>query len=101
MPIAGILGVRDWRQHRGIGLEHIAESTKLSVRLLRAIEDGEFEKLPGGIYNTNYIRQYANAIGFDEQDLLSYYRQSYLKQEIAQEKQNPPSGKMTGPIFQH
>ncbi len=32
-------------------------------------------RLPGGIYNTNYIRQYAQAIGFDETDLLAYYNE--------------------------
>jgi cytoskeletal protein RodZ len=54
-------------------LEEIAAVTKISVRSLRAIECGEFKKLPGGIYNTNYIRQYAQAIDFDESELLNYY----------------------------
>lgn len=70
----GILGVRIWRQERGISLETIAASTKLSVRHLEAIESGDFNRLPGGIYNTNYIKQYARAIEFDEGDLLAYYR---------------------------
>jgi cytoskeletal protein RodZ len=71
-----ILGLRDWRRKKGIGLETIAEATKLSVRVLEAIECGDFRKLPGGIYNTNYIRQYARAIGFDEGTLLAYYYNS-------------------------
>ena len=53
--------------------ESIAQNTKLSVRHLQAIESGDFRKLPGGIYNTNYIRQYARAIGFDEAKLLGFY----------------------------
>ena len=61
------------RQTRGISLEQIASDTKISVRSLRAIEEGEFKKLPGGIYNTSYIRQYARAIDFDETELLAYY----------------------------
>lgn len=74
MAEAGILGVRSWRQTKGISLESIAASTKLSTRQLDAIENGDFNRLPGGIYNTSYIRQYARAIGFDEGDLLAYYR---------------------------
>src|SRR5579863_5276857 len=70
----GILGVKNWRQKRGISLETIAASTKLSVRQLEAIEAGDFSRLPGGIYNTNYIKQYARAIEFDETDLLAFYR---------------------------
>jgi hypothetical protein len=30
--------------------------------------------LPGGIYNTSYIRQDAKAIDFDEAELLAFYR---------------------------
>src|ERR1700744_6595412 len=70
----GILGVMPWRQHNCISLEAIAASTKLSVRQLEAIESGDFSRLPGGIYNTSYIRQYARAIEFDEADLLDFYR---------------------------
>ncbi len=68
-----ILGVKTWRTDRGISLESIADSTKISVRQLEAIESGDFKKLPGGIYNTNYIRQYARAIDFSEANLLAYY----------------------------
>lgn len=67
------LGVASIRRKRGISLQQIAESTKISVRSLEAIERGDFRKLPGGIYNTNYIRQYARAIHYDEQALLAFY----------------------------
>jgi cytoskeletal protein RodZ len=76
MAETGILGVRSWRQQKGISLESIAASTRLSVRQLAAIEDGDFERLPGGIYNTSYIRQYAQAIGFDQAHLLAYYTEA-------------------------
>lgn len=69
-----ILGLREWREERGISLETVAVSTKLSVTILCAIECGQFTRLPGGIYNTNYIRQYSRAIGFPEDELLSAYR---------------------------
>jgi len=69
-----ILGLASIRRNRGVSLEQIAESTKLSVRFLEAIEHGDFRKLPGGIYNTNYIRQYARAIDYDEAALLAFYR---------------------------
>ena len=61
------------RRTKGISLEEIAERTKISLRFLRAIEAEEFEKLPGGIFATSYLRQYAEAIGFDESELLAHY----------------------------
>ena len=68
-----ILGLASIRRNRGLSLEQISQTTKISVRALQAIEEGEFKKLPGGIYNTSYIRQYAQAIEFDESEILAYY----------------------------
>ena len=68
-----VLGLATIRRNRGISLEQIAASTKISVRSLEAIERGEFRKLPGGIYNTSYIRQYARAIDYDESAILAVY----------------------------
>jgi hypothetical protein len=49
------------RRSRGVTLEQIADSTKISMRYLRAIEDGNLGKLPGGVYTSSYLRQYAEA----------------------------------------
>lgn len=52
------------RASKGITLEQIANSTKISIRYLRAIEEGRLGILPGGVYSINYIRQYAQAIDY-------------------------------------
>jgi len=62
------------RETRGLSLHEIARSTNITIRYLQAIERGEFEKLPGGIYTTSYIRQYAEAAGCDQNVLLDRYR---------------------------
>jgi cytoskeletal protein RodZ len=72
-----VLGLASIRRNRGLSLEQISQDTKISVRALQAIEQGEFKKLPGGIYNTSYIRQYARAIEFDESELLAYYHSQF------------------------
>jgi cytoskeletal protein RodZ len=68
-----VLGLATIRKNRGISLDQIAASTKIGVRSLEAIERGDFQKLPGGIYSTSYIRQYARAIDYDESTLLAFY----------------------------
>jgi cytoskeletal protein RodZ len=70
------------RKQEGITLEDIADQTKISLRFLQAIESEEFDKLPGGIFSTSYLRQYAAAIGYDEAGLLDHYNR----------KMNPPAG---------
>ncbi len=77
----GQLNLRSRRLSKGLTLEQIAENTKISIRFLRAIEAEEFDKLPGGIFNTSYLRQYASAIGFDEADLLTYYAEQIKPSE--------------------
>jgi cytoskeletal protein RodZ len=72
-----VLGLATVRRNRGISLQQISDSTKIGVRALEAIEQGEFRKLPGGIYATSYIRQYARAIDYDEGVILAlYFRQA-------------------------
>jgi cytoskeletal protein RodZ len=78
-----ILGLSTIRRNRGISLEQIAESTKISIRSLEAIEQGDFRKLPGGIYDTSYIRQYARAIEYDESALIAFYKGEMARSEGA------------------
>jgi transcriptional regulator with XRE-family HTH domain len=73
LPQPPELGLPRFRKKAGISLEQIVERTKISSRFLRAIENEEFDKLPGGIFTTSYLRQYAAAIGYDQDALLAYY----------------------------
>ncbi|MGD0302001.1 MAG: helix-turn-helix transcriptional regulator [Bryobacteraceae bacterium] len=75
------LDLARFRKKAGVSLDDIAQETKISLRFLRAIEEEEFEKLPGGIFSTSYLRQYATAIGFDGAQLLAHYER----------KMNPPA----------
>jgi cytoskeletal protein RodZ len=101
MKDTSILGVRVWRQKKGISLETIAASTKLSVRQLEAIESGDFSRLPGGIYNTSYIKQYARAIDFDETDLLAFYRAVTSPPPAAPPAEEPRLSRMSRLLLQH
>lgn len=77
--MATTMPVKSWsvasiRKNRGISLEEISRNTKLKITTLKAIEDANFDVLPGGIYNISYIRQYARAIGADEGALVKTYQ---------------------------
>ena len=79
------LGLEQLRRRRGVSLQQIADSTKISVFFLQAIESGQFGKLPGGVFNRSYIRQYAAAIGLAEDHLLEAYA-SYEADQLAKEQ---------------
>lgn len=59
------------REMRGITLEEIADSTKIGTRSLRALEEEDFEKLPGGIFNKGFVRAYARYLGIDEEQAVA------------------------------
>jgi|SRR5581483_5698208 len=62
--------LRRERLRTGLDLEKIAQETKISVRTLELIESEQFEKLPGGVFARSFVRQYARAVGADEDEVL-------------------------------
>ena len=67
--------LRQERVARGVSLDDISAVTKISVRLLRAIENEEFDRLPGGVFNVNFVRQYARYLKLDEERVVAEFRQ--------------------------
>ncbi len=61
------------REMRGITLEEIAEATKIGTRSLRALEEQDFDKLPGGIFNKGFVRAYSKYLGIDEDQAVADY----------------------------
>ena len=60
---------------RGVSLDEIAESTKIGTRLLKALEEEQFDLLPGGIFNKGFVRAYAKYLGMDEDQAVADYLQ--------------------------
>ncbi len=86
---APALGLDHFRRLAGVTLDQIASNTKISVRFLKAIEAGEYGQLPGGIFTTSYLRQYAAAIGYDESALLEHYQRKMNPQPLLETKPGP------------
>jgi cytoskeleton protein RodZ len=74
--------LRKEREARGIALEDITDSTKISSRHLFALEQEQFDRLPGGVFNRGIVRGYARVVGLDEdawvERFMSAYQQSGL-----------------------
>ena len=62
------------REAQRTSLEEISAATKISVRLLQAIETEDFDRLPGGIFNVNFVRQYARHLHLDEEQVVGEFR---------------------------
>lgn len=75
--------LRRERELRGVTLAEISESTKISKRWLQALEDEQFELLPGGVFNRGFVRAYAHFLGLNEDQSVADY-------VVASNEQPPP-----------
>jgi cytoskeletal protein RodZ len=75
--------LRRERELRHISLDDIAERTKISRRYLEAIEEGQYERLPGETFVRGFIRSYAQTIGLDPEDTILIYSQTRVIPAVA------------------
>ena len=95
------------RELRGVPLDEIAQSTKISIRFLRALEESRFEDLPGEVFVKGFIRSYGQAIGSNEDELLAAYLESSGKRQdtetsntatFSQTEEEPPQHRFGFPV---
>ena len=65
--------LRREREMRQITLDEISGSTKIARRHLEALEQEDFDALPGGIFNKGFVRAYARYVGIDEEQAVADY----------------------------
>jgi cytoskeletal protein RodZ len=61
------------REERGIPLREVADQTRISIHYLEAIENNEFKRLPGGIFNRSFLKAYARYVKVDEKEAVEGY----------------------------
>lgn len=66
--------LREARNRRKVDLSEVEAAIKIRVRFLRAMENEEWDALPGGAYTRGFIRTYANFLGLDGERLAEDYR---------------------------
>ena len=66
--------LREARNRRKVELSEVEAATRIRLRYLRAIEDEEWDVLPGGVYTRGFIRTYASFLGLDGERLVEDYR---------------------------
>jgi cytoskeleton protein RodZ len=61
------------REMRGVSLDEICTATRIGTRFLEAMENEEWERLPGGVFNRGFVRAVARYLGLDEDGLVAEY----------------------------
>jgi cytoskeletal protein RodZ len=74
------------RELREVTLDEINSATRISNRFLEAMENEDWQKLPGGVFNRGFVRSIARFLGLDEEGLLAEYDMAHGAQEQAAPK---------------
>jgi len=78
------------RESQNVSIDRIAAETRISTRFLLAIENEQFDILPGGIFNRGFIRTYAERLGIDPEEAIRSYEKSARVVEPESPKQEAP-----------
>jgi cytoskeletal protein RodZ len=61
------------RELREVSCNEVVVATRISLRFLEALENEDWDRLPGGVFNRGFVRSIARYLGLDEEDLLAEY----------------------------
>ncbi|HTV59575.1 MAG TPA: helix-turn-helix domain-containing protein [Verrucomicrobiae bacterium] len=61
------------REMRGVSLDEVAAATRIAPKFLEALENDQWDQLPGGVFNRGFIRSIARFLGLDEDNLVAEY----------------------------
>lgn len=81
--------LKNARLKKNISLEEINRETKIRIKYLNAIEEGNFDAIPGGeVYLKGFLKNYAEAVGLDSKEILRRYKEisTPKMQEFPQEQ---------------
>lgn len=69
--------LRETRMRARVDVSEIEAQTKIRAKYLRALENEEWDLLPGPTFVRSFLRTYAQALGLDDKALVDEYRRAY------------------------
>lgn len=66
--------LRAQRERKGITLEQAADDTRIREKFLAALESGDYQSLPGAIYTKGLLRNYAEYLDLESNELVALFQ---------------------------
>ncbi|RSD27957.1 helix-turn-helix domain-containing protein [Mesobacillus subterraneus] len=92
--------LKEAREARGLSLDELQSITKIQKRYLLGIEEGNYSMMPGKFYVRAFIKQYAEAVGLDPDQLFEQYKNdvpSTYNEELPEQLSRVQSRKTISP----
>lgn len=80
---------RQVRETKGLTIDEVASKTRIRTDFVKALEDGNFAKLPDQVFARGFVRSYARSLGLDEDDAIHRFDQSagaYYDKHVERER---------------
>jgi cytoskeleton protein RodZ len=77
------------RETKGLTIDEVASKTRIRTDFVKALEDGNFAKLPDQVFARGFVRSYARSLGLDEEDAIHRFTQSagaYYDKQVERER---------------
>jgi cytoskeletal protein RodZ len=85
--------LRAQREKKGITLEQAASDTRIREKFLKALEDSDYQTLPGTVYTKGFLRNYSEYLELDTEELVVQFHQERDQPDV------PRSFKPMNPIM--
>jgi len=77
--------LKEARTAKGYSLDDLQSITKIQKRYLSGIENEDYSMMPGSFYVRAFIKQYAEAVGLDSDEMLGLYKESAMHDKLEEE----------------
>ena len=74
------------RESQDLSLKEVSESTKIPERLLKAIEEDQYEIISSPVYVRGFLDAYARYLGLDSNEIIDWYKK-YKQNDTLSTKQ--------------
>jgi hypothetical protein len=88
------------REARGVDLFRVERDTRIRIKYLSAMEEGDFSALPGDVYVRGFLRNYASYLGLDPDEAEAEWRRGNVAPRVTRRPSPPAAASSPGAATQ-
>lgn len=86
------------RERKKLTVEQVEKATKIRAKFILALEENQFDKLPGPTFARGFVKNYAAFLGLPTEEILAFYRRQSTGVETVSLSKAPTTSVKSGLI---
>lgn len=93
------------RESKGLSLQQVEDETNMRWKYIEALEEGNYEVIPGSAYVRGFLRNYSAFLGLEPEEMLEQYKLEQQKTAAPSQSEEPkrpsrrPSRSLGLPVY--